>query len=69
METVSNELTMTASFGELANRLFSESAGAFAKRELEITRTITKGLDTYTKLMEVLRNLDEEIAIVVSQEG
>ena len=47
--------------GELATKTLSESADS------GLVDLYTKGLDAldaYTKLMEALRNLDEEIAIV-----
>jgi hypothetical protein len=57
-----DQLTLPARLGELATRALTESI------EAGLASTYTKGLDSYTKLMRVLRELDEEIALVVRQD-
>jgi hypothetical protein len=57
-----DQLTIAAPLGELAKRALTESI------EAGLVSTYTKGLDSCTKLMRVLRELDEEIALVVRQD-
>jgi hypothetical protein len=59
------QLIEAVPLGELATKALNESA------EVGLVDLYTKGLDAldaYTKLMETLRSLEEEIAIVIRQE-
>jgi hypothetical protein len=61
-----DQLIEAVPLGEVATKALNESA-----EEVGLVDLYTKGLDAldaYTKLMEALRNLDEEIAIVIRQE-
>jgi hypothetical protein len=57
-----DQLKIAAPLGELARRALTEAI------EVGLASNYTKGLDSYTKLMGVLRELDEEIALVVRQD-
>jgi hypothetical protein len=52
----------------LATRLLNSSAEALERTETAMTRSFARGFDGHKKLVAVLRQLDEEIALAIRQE-
>jgi hypothetical protein len=68
MPDTSDQSRMKVPLGELATRLLNSSAEALERTETAMTRSFARGFDGHKKLVAVLRQLDEEIALAIREE-